>query len=134
MFFEQVLSEREKYKKLQSWKKKVSLIYETQSCIVYWTAEVKSSQLWTQYTCIYQRKTTVVTAGHGMESTRKIANVRIHVERVIGSVRQKYSILGHSVLPIHYLQTDNEDPCLLYKIGFVCCALTNCCKSVVSPE
>ena len=23
-----------------------------------------------------------------------------------------YSILGHSVLPIHYLLTDNEDPCL----------------------
>ena len=45
MFCEQVLNEREKYKKLQSWKKKVSLIYETHaSCI-----EVKSSQLWTQY-------------------------------------------------------------------------------------
>ena len=28
-----------------------------------------------------------------VESTRKIANVRIHVERVIGSVRQKYTIL-----------------------------------------
>ena len=38
-----------------------------------------------------------------IESTRKIANVRIHVERVIGCVRQKYSILGHSVLPINYL-------------------------------
>ena len=26
--------------------------------------------------------------------TRRIANVRIHVERVIGSVRQKYTILN----------------------------------------
>ena len=34
MFFDQVLNEREKYKKLQSWKKNVSLIYETHaSCI-----------------------------------------------------------------------------------------------------
>ena len=29
-----------------------------------------------------------------VEATRKIANVRIHVGRVIGSVRQIYSILG----------------------------------------
>ncbi|KAK0153000.1 hypothetical protein N1851_005335 [Merluccius polli] len=29
-----------------------------------------------------------------LETTRKIAHVRIHVERVIGSVRQKYTILG----------------------------------------
>jgi hypothetical protein len=34
-----------------------------------------------------------------VESTRKIANVRIHVERVIGSVRQKYTML-QSTVPI----------------------------------
>ena len=37
-----------------------------------------------------------------VESTRKIANVRIHVERVIGSVRQKYTML-QSTVPIDYL-------------------------------
>lgn len=69
-----------------------------------------------------------------IETTRKIANVRIHVERVIGSVRQKYTILGHGVLPIQYLMGENDEPCLLDKIAFLCCALTNCCKSVISPE
>ena len=29
-----------------------------------------------------------------IETTRKLANVRIHVERVIGLVRQKYTILS----------------------------------------
>ena len=32
-----------------------------------------------------------------LETTRKIAHVRIHVERVIGSVRQKYTILGADI-------------------------------------
>ena len=37
-----------------------------------------------------------------VEKTRGIANVHIHVERVIGLLRQKYSILK-STLPIDYL-------------------------------
>ena len=37
-----------------------------------------------------------------VEETRKIANVRIHVERVIGAVRQRFPIL-QSTLPIHYV-------------------------------
>lgn len=32
-----------------------------------------------------------------LETTRKIAHVRIHVERVIGSVHQKYCILGGDI-------------------------------------
>ena len=55
-----------------------------------------------------------------VEQTRTIANVRIHVERVIGSVRQRFSIL-QSTLPIHLLiiskgedipMIDNN-PCML---------------------
>ncbi len=41
-----------------------------------------------------------------IEETRAIANVRIHVERVIGNVRQKYSIL-QSTLPIHFIVKNN---------------------------
>ena len=69
-----------------------------------------------------------------IESTRSIANVRIHVERVIGCVRQKYTILGHGVVPIDYVRSRNGAPCLLDRVAFVCCALTNCCKSVVSVD
>ena len=55
-----------------------------------------------------------------IETTRSLANVRIHVERVIGAVRQKYTILGHSVVPIQYLMSEDAEPCLLDKIAVVC--------------
>ena len=63
--------------------------------------------------------------------SRAVSNVRIHVERVIGVVRQKFRILGHAGIPIPYLISKGREPCLLDKIVRVACALTNCCKSVV---
>lgn len=69
-----------------------------------------------------------------VETTRKIANVRIHVERVIGLVRRKYIIL-QSTLPIDYVKTkDGESHCTIDKIVTVCCALTNLCDSIVPFE
>lgn len=66
-----------------------------------------------------------------LETTRKIAHVRIHVERVIGCVRQKYTILG-GILPIDFLMCkDSDGYCTIDKIGLVCCALVNLCPSVV---
>ena len=60
-----------------------------------------------------------------VETTRKIANVRIHVERVIGLVRRKYTIL-QSTLPIDYVKTkEGETLSPIDKIATVCCALTN---------
>ena len=69
-----------------------------------------------------------------IETTRSLANVRIHVKRVIGAARKKYTILGHSIVPIQYLMSEDAAPCLPDKIAVVCCALTNCCTSVVASD
>ena len=42
-----------------------------------------------------------------IKETRKIARVRIHVERVIGLLQQKYTIL-QSILPIDYLMCNSN--------------------------
>lgn len=66
-----------------------------------------------------------------VEATRKLANVRIHVERVIGLVRSKFTIL-QCTLPIEMVETkDDTDIPMLDKVVTVCCALTNLCNSVV---
>lgn len=66
-----------------------------------------------------------------VEETRAIAHLRIHVERVIGVVRNKFKFL-HSTLPVHMLlKCEGENLMPLDKIVTVCCALTNMCKSVV---
>ena len=66
-----------------------------------------------------------------VEETRTIANVRIHVERVIGNVRQKFPIL-QSTLPIHFIvKRVGEDFPLIDRIVRICCALNNVCDSVV---
>ncbi|XP_065301299.2 uncharacterized protein [Dermacentor albipictus] len=66
-----------------------------------------------------------------IERTREIANVRIHVERVIGMVRNKFTVLKGS-LPIEALKANEHGECQIDKIARVCCALTNLCNSVVS--
>jgi len=67
-----------------------------------------------------------------VENTRTIANVRNHVERVIGSVRQRYTIL-QGILPIDLLSSrkGKEIP-LVDRMIHVCCALNNLCNSVIS--
>jgi len=66
-----------------------------------------------------------------VEETRTIANVRIHVEYIIGSVRQRFSTL-QSTLLIHFLCIrKGKDIPLVDRIIHVCCALNNVCDSVV---
>ena len=67
-----------------------------------------------------------------VEETCAIANVRIHVERVIGAVRQRYTILK-GLLPLIDLiiKRDQQQKPLVDRIIHVCCALNNLCDSVV---
>ena len=67
-----------------------------------------------------------------LETTRKIANCRIHVERVIGCVRQKYIILSSTIPMDYFLAKDETNLTLLDKVCHVCCALTNCCEPIIS--
>ena len=73
-------------------------------------------------------------SAHGIQETRKIANVHIHVERFIGLVRRKYVIL-QSILPVELITAKPggaEAP--MNKIARVRCALTNLFDSIVSFE
>ena len=67
--------------------------------------------------------------------SRELSIVRIHVERVIGLLKQKYTIL-QSVLPISLIANndDNIDESAIDKIVRVCCACINLCPSVVPQE
>ena len=70
-----------------------------------------------------------------MESTRGIANVTIHVERVIGLLRRKYTIL-EGTLPAEFLFCNSNGPIerqvpLIDRIVRVCSALVNFCPPIV---
>jgi hypothetical protein len=62
---------------------------------------------------------------------RQLSRVRIHVERVIGVLRQKYTIL-QSILPINMIMCDDTtETSMIDKIVVICCALCNLCDPVV---
>jgi len=67
--------------------------------------------------------------------SRELSIVRIHVERIIGVLKQKYTIL-QGVLPIslitNYANDDNGTT--IDKIVKVCSALINMCPPVVPIE
>ena len=69
-----------------------------------------------------------------LEATRELAAVRIHVERVIGLVRNKYTIL-QGTIPLTLCQAASQgQPTSIDKIVTVCCALCNICPSVIPTE
>ena len=65
-----------------------------------------------------------------VQFSRDIANVRIHIERVIGGVKNKYSILQH-ILPIKIVMDSEQDLSKIDKLVTSCCALFNICPSIV---
>ena len=67
-----------------------------------------------------------------IENTRKIANVRIHVERVIGAVRQRFTILSATgVFTKDLVQTQCNYGVLLDSVVRVCYALNDVCEGIV---
>ena len=62
--------------------------------------------------------------------TREIARVRIHVERLIGLLRNKYTILQR-ILPNKLISRTDDGICKLNDILTVCSALCNLCCGVV---
>ena len=69
-----------------------------------------------------------------IEETRQLANVRIHIERVIGATRQRYSIVM-STLPMEFVKPKSPgEEALIDKIILVCSALNNLRMSVVPSE
>ncbi|KAK3868825.1 hypothetical protein Pcinc_025863 [Petrolisthes cinctipes] len=64
------------------------------------------------------------------QDTREIASQRIHVERVIGLIRNKYTML-QDTHPLTMLQRDDSGLTCLDKCVRVACALVNMCPSVV---
>ena len=64
-----------------------------------------------------------------IESTRRIAAVRVHGERVIGLLHKKYKILQNP-LPLNFLRKKDTEHTPIDKIVTVCAALTNLCDSI----
>ena len=69
-----------------------------------------------------------------VDTARRLSRVRIHVERVISSIRQKYTILQYT-MPTNMLMCDEgETVSNIDKVVMVCCALCNCSDSIVSTD
>ena len=65
--------------------------------------------------------------------SRELSIVRIHSERVIGVLKQKYTIL-QSTLPISFNVNRDQEATTIDKLVSVCCALVNLSPSVVPQE
>ena len=68
-----------------------------------------------------------------VDETREIAAVRIHVERVIGILRNKFTIL-QGILSIKMIMKTDDGTCKLTHILTICSALCNLRSSVIPVE
>nr|XP_046237559.1 uncharacterized protein LOC124055019 isoform X2 [Scatophagus argus] len=85
-------------------------------------------------------KTPGFTRGHAqmdpksVEETQQIADLRVHVERVMGLVRNKYNILQSTIPESLLVRTEGEEFSFIDKIVTVCCALSNMSPSIVIKQ
>ena len=68
-----------------------------------------------------------------VQESRELAVVRIHVERLIGILKQKYSIL-EGILPINFIKADGAEFSVADKLMIICCALVNLCEPIVPSD
>ena len=68
-----------------------------------------------------------------IESSKQLSHVRIHIERAIGLLKNKYTILK-SILPITLMKHDSDGIAIIDKILTICCALVNLSEPIVTPE
>ena len=89
--------------------------------------------------CIYGAKLEILAFTRGkkqlslleVEHSKRISQVRIHVECVIGLLKNKYALL-QSTLPVCLIKHKHDnDFANIDKILIVCSALVNLCPSVV---
>ena len=73
-----------------------------------------------------------------IESTRKIASVRIHIERVIGLIKNRYTILK-GIMPIRMVKSIKDEQlestlANCDKIVTICASLVNLGESIITKE
>jgi len=66
-----------------------------------------------------------------IESSRKISNVRIHVERVIGLLKNKYKIMKGPIAISTISRPTDDHIATIDKILIVCAALCNLTEGIV---
>jgi len=90
--------------------------------------------------CVYcaEIKTPPLTRGKSqltkseVDFSWQLSHVCIHIQRVIGMILQKYKLLESSI-PVNFVLINTTNSVsTLGKIVDVCCALCNCCSSVVN--
>ena len=64
-----------------------------------------------------------------VDSGCRLSHVKIHVERIVGMVKQKYTIL-QSAMPTCLVSCDETSVPAIDKIVLVCSALCNCCDAI----
>ena len=68
-----------------------------------------------------------------VEYGKRITKVRIHIERVIGLLKNKYTILQSTLLVCILKTKDDKDYAFIDKMLMVCTALVNLSPTVVPP-
>ena len=68
-----------------------------------------------------------------VELSKQLSKVRIHVERVIGNLKNKYTILKGPLLVNLLKHKHDKDIANIDKISAICASLTNLSESIVEP-